>query len=91
MTQLRNPAYYISRTSDGLPLQTQLPKGVMLSVFSTSEAALMWMDAYGLGHDEYRLEGFYTLENVERFVLRYGSGYQRMTINPAPDPVSCAR
>lgn len=55
-------------------------------MFSTSEAALQWMSAYGLGHDEYKVEGFYTLEDVERFVVHYGSGYQRMTINPAPDP-----
>ncbi len=86
MTLLKNPAFYISRTGDGLPLQTQLPEGVTLPVFSTSEAALTWMDAHGLGHDEYRIEGFYTLEDVERFVFHYGSGYQRMTINPTPDP-----
>jgi hypothetical protein len=44
------------------------------------------MDAYGLDHDAYTVEGFYTLENVRRFALHYESGYQCLTINPAPDP-----
>lgn len=86
MTRLRRPAFYIGRTSDGYPLQTQLPEGITMPVFSTSDAALQWMDAYGLGHDEYTVKGFYTLEDVRRFALLYESGFQRIAINPAPDP-----
>lgn len=86
MTRLRNPAFYISRTQDGFPLQTELPEGITLPVFSTSDAALQWMDAYGLSHDEYTVEGFYTLEDVRRFAIYNESGFQRLAINPAPDP-----
>ena len=86
MRRLRNPAFYISRTSDGYPLQTQLPEGVTMPVFSTTNAALQWMDAFGLSHDEYTVEGFYTLEDVRKFAFRYGTGYQHLTINPAPNP-----
>lgn len=57
-----------------------------MPVFGTLDEALRWMDAHGLGHDEYAVEGFYTLEDVERFVFHHGSGYERMTVNPAPDP-----
>lgn len=86
MTRLRNPALYIGRTDNGFPLQASLPEGVTMPVFSTSEAALEWMDAYGLDHDEYRVEGFHTLEDVRRFAIHYESGYEHITINPAPDP-----
>ncbi len=86
MTQLKDPPFYIRRTNDGYPLQTQLPEGVTMPVFSRAEAALEWMDAYGLGHDTHTVEGFHTLEDVQRFVDAYGSEYQRITINPAPDP-----
>ena len=85
MTQLRNPAFYISR-SEGLPLQTSLPEGITMPVFSTADAALRWMVAYGLSHDEYTVEGFYTLEDIRRFAIFYESGFQHITINPAPDP-----
>ncbi len=86
MTRLRNPAFYIKRTQDGFPLQTELPEGITLPVFGTSDAALRWMEAFGLRHDEYTVESFYTLEDVERFVFRYESGYQRLAINPPPEP-----
>ena len=87
MTRLRNPAFYISR-DDGLPLQTSLPEGITMPVFNAADAALRWMDAYGLSHDEYSVEGFYTLEDVRRFEIRFESGFQHITINPAPDPNS---
>jgi hypothetical protein len=86
VTPLRNPAYYIKRTADELPLRTRLPEGVTMPVFANFDAALRWMDAHGLGHDEYAVEGFHTLEDVERFVFHHGAGYERMTVNPAPDP-----
>jgi hypothetical protein len=84
--ELRDPAYYIRRVTDGYPLQTELPEGITMPVFSRSEAALEWMRAFGLSHDDYRVEGFFTLNDVRRFVSEYGSGYQHITINPAPDP-----
>ena len=40
VTRLRNPAYYIRRTTDGCPLQTRLPEGVTMPVFSRSGEAL---------------------------------------------------
>lgn len=83
---MRNPAYYIRRTTDGYPLQTRLPEGVTMPVFARSGDALDWMDAYGLSHDTHAVEGFHTLEDVRRFVDTYGSGYEHITINPAPDP-----
>lgn len=86
MTRLRNPAYYISRSEDGFPLQTQLPEGITMPVFSTSDAALRWMDGYRLGHDRYTVRSFTTLEDVRRFAIHFESGYQNITIDPAPDP-----
>lgn len=86
MTRLRNPAFYVSRMTDGYPLRTQLPEGIMMPVFSTSHAALEWMDAYGLRHDEYAVAGFHTLEAVRRFAIHYEPGFRHITINPAPDP-----
>lgn len=47
MTRLRNPAFYISRTQDGFPLQTELPEGITLAVFGTPDAALRWMEWSG--------------------------------------------
>ncbi|MEJ7872098.1 MAG: hypothetical protein WKF67_07540 [Rubrobacteraceae bacterium] len=84
--ELRDPAFYIRRVSDGYPLQTELPEGVTMPVFSRSEAAPEWMRAYGLDYNDYRVEGFYTLNDVRRFVENYESGYQYITINPVPDP-----
>ncbi len=84
--ELRDPAFYIRRVSDSYPLQTRLPEGVTMPVFSRSEAALEWMRAFGLEHDEHRVEGFFTLNDVRRFVQDYESGYQYITINPVPDP-----
>ncbi|MDP9458361.1 MAG: hypothetical protein M3Q49_10285 [Actinomycetota bacterium] len=69
-----------------MPLRTRLSEGATMPVFGTPGAALRWMDAHGLGRDEYALEGFYSLEDVERFVFHHGSGYERMTVDPAPDP-----
>jgi hypothetical protein len=86
MARLRNPAFYVERTSDNFPLQTSLPEGIMMPVFTTAEAALQWMDAYDLSHDEYAVKGFYTLEDVRRFALHYESGYQHIAIDPAPEP-----
>lgn len=86
MAQLRNPAYYISWTEDSLPLQTQLPEGVTMPVFSTVNAAQRWIDAYNLGLDRCTVQEFRTLEDVERFAVHYGSDYQHIAINPAPDP-----
>jgi len=40
VTRLRNPAYYIRRTTDGCPLQTRLPEGVTMPVFSWPLAPL---------------------------------------------------
>jgi len=40
VTRLRNPAYYIRRTTDGYPLQTRLPEGVTVPVFSWPLAPL---------------------------------------------------
>jgi len=85
-TQLKDPAFYVRRTNDGYPLQTQLPEGVTMPVFSTPEAAMEWMVAFELGRDTHSVEGFYTLDDVRRFVLDYESGYQYITINPVPDP-----
>lgn len=86
MTRLQDPAFYISRTEDGLPLETRLPEGVTMPVFSRADAALQWMDAYNAGHDQYTVDGFYTLEDVQRFANRHGSRYQYISINPAPNP-----
>jgi hypothetical protein len=44
------------------------------------------MRAFGLEYDEHRVEGFFTLNDVRRFVQDYESGYQYITINPVPDP-----
>ena len=86
MTRLRNPAFYIERISDSFPLETSLPEGIAMPVFTTADAALQWMEAYDLSHDEYAINGFYTLEDVRRFALHYGSGYQHIAIDPAPKP-----
>lgn len=86
MARLQDPAFYISRTNDGYPLQIGLPEGVTMPVFARSEDALEWMDAHGLGHDTHSVEGFHTLEDVQRFTDAYGSEYEYITINPAPDP-----
>jgi hypothetical protein len=40
VTRLRNPAYYIRRTTDGYPLQTRLPERVTMPVFSWPLAPL---------------------------------------------------
>lgn len=86
MTLLKDPAFYIRRTNDGYPLQSRLPEGVMLPVFSLAKVAVEWMDAYGLGHDTHSVTGFYTLDDVRRFVAQYESGYQYITINPDTNP-----
>ncbi len=86
MTRLRNPAFFIEQTSDNFPLQTSLPEGITMPVFSTADAALQWMDAHELSHHEYAVKGFYTLEDVRKFALHYESGYQHIAIDPAPEP-----
>lgn len=86
MTRLKDPAFYMRRTADGYPLQIGLPEGVTMPVFARSEDALEWMDAHDLGHDTHVVEGFHTLEDVQRFVDDYGSEYQHITVNPAPAP-----
>lgn len=57
-----------------------------MPVFARSADALEWMDAHGLDHDTHTVEGFHTLEDVQRFVDDYGSEYQHITINPTADP-----
>lgn len=83
--QLKDPAFFIRR-ADGYPLQTRLPEGVTLPVFSRAEAALDWMDAFGLDQDAYAVYGFRTLDDVRTFIAHYESGYEYITINPVPNP-----
>ncbi len=57
-----------------------------MPVVSTTDATLQWMDAFGFSQDENTVEGFYLLEDVRKFAFRYGTGYQHIIINPAPNP-----